>query len=120
MKYVTTKYEEYPAPLTGKVIKFNPSCKEFCIIKTPTEQEFEQLINSYISKKIEMTWKELLKPLKSKTKPPQLRIFSLGNYKKRSRDLIKSQYITTEYYLKAFGEITLRHCEKKISDLSVF
>ena len=115
MKYVTTKYEEYPAPLTGKVIKFNPSCKEFCITKTPTEQEFEQLINSYISKKIEITWNELLKPLNSKTKPPQLRIFYLN----KCRKTMLSHYIRADYYLKALNESTIAHCERKISSLSL-
>ncbi|MBF4286075.1 hypothetical protein, partial [Vibrio anguillarum] len=79
MDYITNEFEEYTSPLTGEVIKFNPSSRAFCILKTPTKEEFNELLQEYVNAKIQITWRELLEPLNkdlSKINGDRIRLFA--------------------------------------------
>lgn len=117
MDYVTTEHEEYKAPLTGEVIKFNPSSDKFCIIKMPTSAEFEDLIKGYINAKVSITWRELLEPLKSDSKAPTIRLFAACHSGKTQK--MSTTYITADYYCKALGADTTEKCHIKCGNLSI-
>lgn len=60
MALITNEYEEYASPLTGEVIKLNPSCSAFCLLEGASSINLEELANEYIDIKWKASWDELL------------------------------------------------------------
>jgi len=106
MDYVTTEFEEYKAPLTGEIIKFNPSSHAFCILKTPSDDEFNDLLKNYASARVEIIWRELLQPLQGNSKNPLLRVFAACHSSRKISKKHSSTYISAYHYNKAAGKGT--------------
>ncbi len=121
MDYVTNEFEEYTSPLTGEVVKFNPSSRAFCILKTPTEEEFEELLKEYVSAKIQLTWRELLEPLNksiSKINGDRIRLFAATKSSSSDKKYMPT-YILADSYTKAIGEETSYKCHLKVESFSI-
>ena len=122
MKRITTIFEEYKSALTGDLIKFNPSSKAFCIIKTPSDEEFADVLREFVDLKVKLTWRELLEPItkqpSKKHEPDRLRLFA-ATKSSVSTTKYSPTYIMAEYYTKAIGEPTTYKCYLKLADLSI-
>lgn len=122
MKRITTTFEEYKSALTGELIKFNYSSKAFCIIKTPSNEEFEEVLREFVDLKIKVTWRELLEPItkqsSKKHEPDRLRLFA-ATKSSVSNTKYAPTYIMADYYTKAIGEPTTYKCYLKLADLSI-
>ncbi|MEZ7189436.1 VPA1269 family protein [Pseudoalteromonas sp. DY56-GL22] len=121
MDYVTNKFEEYTSPLTGEVVKFNPSSTAFCILKTPTKEEFKELLKEYVSAKIKLTWRELLEPLNkniSKINGDRIRLFAATKSSSSDTKYMPT-YILADSYTKAIGEKTSYKCHLKVESFSI-
>lgn len=120
MEYVTTSFESYEAPLTGETIQFNPSSSAFCILKTPTKKEFEELLGEFVDQKIRVSWKELLEPVNrgiSKLEHDRIRLFAATKATSKGKAKYSSSYINAEYYCKAVGEDTAYNCHVKLNEI---
>ncbi|MCR9338286.1 VPA1269 family protein [Vibrio alginolyticus] len=121
MDYITNEFEEYTSPLTGEVIKFNPSSRAFCILKTPTKEEFNELLQEYVNAKIQITWRELLEPLNkdlSKINGDRIRLFAATKASGSDKKFMPT-YIFADSYTKAIGEETSYQCHLKVESFSI-
>ncbi len=123
MNYVTTIFEEYTSLLNGDIIKFNPSDTCFCILKTPSDKELDELIKDYLDKKIEVTWREMIMPInknisKLYKNADRLRIFAAAHSSQRIKKLSPT-YIKADYMTKAVGEVTTSKCVDKLKVTSL-
>lgn len=121
MDYVTHVFEEYTSLLTGETVQFNPSNSSFCILKTPSKEEFEELLKGYVSAKIQLTWRELLEPLNksiSKINGDRIRLFA-ATKSSSSNTKYMPTYIFADSYAKAMGEETSYKCHLKVESFSI-
>lgn len=121
MDYVTTEFEQYKSPLTGEVIKFNPSSCAFCILKTPTKAEYELLLKEYMNAKIMVTWRELLEPLNasiSKINGNRIRLYAATKSSVSDTKYMPT-YISAVAYTKALDEGTSYKCHLKVKSFSI-
>lgn len=121
MEYVTTEFEEYKSPLTGEIIKFNPSSCAFCLLRTPTKKEFDELLKEYVNAKIKLTWKELLEPINkliSKVNGDRIRLYAATKSSGTATKYMPT-YINADGYTKAIGEDTSYKCHLKVESFSI-
>lgn len=123
MNYVTTIFEEYTSPLNGDIIKFNPSDTCFCILRTPSDKELDELIDEYLNIKVAVTWREITEPINTNIsslgeQEERLRIFAATHSNKRIKKMSPT-YIKAEHFTKAVGEENSSKCVEKLKGMSI-
>ena len=109
MLHITNKYEEYLSPLTGEIIKLNPSNSKFCILENAKNLNINEIVEEYLNIKYQVTWDELLDVVENRKTNPRgkekqqyIKIFTCN---KGMASYVNTKFITSVFNVSSVNEL---------------